>query len=123
VVTLDLVNIGVLQHELMIGRDVEMDAGKPSRYHEDMFEIAGIEPEVNVKSSMGMEPDHSEDNEVGHGDGDHEGFMVVLPPGEDTATITFTVTDEMMGEWEIGCFELDGVHYNAGMVGSLKVTR
>jgi hypothetical protein len=28
----------------------------------------------------------------------------------------------MLGEWEMGCFELDGVHYDQGMVGTFIVT-
>jgi uncharacterized cupredoxin-like copper-binding protein len=27
----------------------------------------------------------------------------------------------MVGEWEMGCFEQDGVHYDAGMKGTLVV--
>jgi hypothetical protein len=48
--------------------------------------------------------------------------MVEIPVGEDTYTMKFTVTEDMGGDWEIGCFELEGVHYTSGMVGSLAVT-
>jgi hypothetical protein len=27
----------------------------------------------------------------------------------------------MVGEWEIGCFSLDGVHYTSGMKGTIIV--
>jgi uncharacterized cupredoxin-like copper-binding protein len=27
----------------------------------------------------------------------------------------------MVGEWEIGCFEQEGVHYDAGMHGPLTI--
>src|SRR3989304_5593771 len=45
-VTLELVNVGQLAHELMIGRQVMMMANRPNSYQVDMFASAGIEPEV-----------------------------------------------------------------------------
>jgi hypothetical protein len=50
----------------------------------------------------------------------HTGFMVVLPIGAQ-ATVTFEVTEGMVGDWEMGCFEQDGVHYDAGMKGPVSV--
>jgi hypothetical protein len=52
----------------------------------------------------------------------HAGFMVVLGAG-GRGTMTFNVTEGMVGEWEIGCFEQIGVHYDAGMHGPVKVSR
>jgi len=115
-VVLHLVNVGALGHEIMFGREVEYEDGQPHGYMTDMFEMAGVEPMVSSNDSastddeMEMEEDH-----------DHEGFMVEVPPSGDEYTIEFTVTDDMVGEWEIGCFDQNGVHYNAGMVGSLTV--
>jgi hypothetical protein len=40
---------------------------------------------------------------------------------EDRATMTFTITEDMVGTWEIGCFLQDGAHYLADMKGSLVV--
>jgi plastocyanin len=124
-VTLNLVNKGQLAHEIMFGRNVMMMDGRPSGYEQDMFMEAGVEPEVMV-----MEAEHEEgedhDEEAGHEEGEehgHEGFMVLLNKTDDQATMTFTVTEDMVGEWEIGCFELDGVHYDAGMKGVFVVTR
>jgi len=111
--TFTLVNKGALEHEIMIGRNVMMMDDHPSGYKVDMFESANVEPTVK----MAMPMDMADEEEEGH-----EGFMVHLPVGSDTATMTFTVTKDMVGEWEIGCFEQDGVHYTAGMVGSLVVT-
>jgi uncharacterized cupredoxin-like copper-binding protein len=48
--------------------------------------------------------------------------MVVVPVG-GTAIVKFTVTEGMVGEWEMGCFEQDGVHYDAGMKGPVTVTK
>jgi hypothetical protein len=41
-------------------------------------------------------------------------------PGQHDFVI---VTEEMIGEWEMGCFSLDGVHYTSGMVGSSACCR
>jgi len=114
-VTLNLVNKGSLEHEIMFGRDVMMMENHPNGYQHDLFTEAGIEPEVMMMESMeGMEG--MEEEEEGH-----VGFMVHLPKTGDQATMTFTVTKEMVGEWELGCFELDGVHYQSGMVGKFIV--
>ncbi len=58
-----------------------------------------------------------------HGGGDHTGFMVMLPTGDmpSEATLTFTVTEDMVGTWEMGCFQEDGQHYDDGMVGKIVV--
>lgn len=110
-VTLNLVNNGQLQHEIMFGREVMMMNNRPAGYQTDMFEAGGVTPEVH-QEMMPME----EEEEA------HVGFMVVLPVG-GTATLTFTVTEGMVGEWEMGCFEQDGVHYDAGMKGTVMVTK
>jgi plastocyanin len=146
-VTLQLTNSGALEHEIMFGREVVTTDGRPNGYEVDMFESAGIEPVVTVeKSEKGeseeehMEGDeHQEDDEHQeedeHSEGDehsedehaedehaHAGFMVQVPASHDVYTMKFTVTEDMLGEWEVGCFLLDGVHYTSGMVGSLTVT-
>ena len=145
-ITLTLVNKGQLQHEIMFGRDMETADGRPNGYAVDLFEFAGVEPVVRggmlmIDGEMAMDEgdaghdeemddmamaddDHTEDEEMhmdedGHG---HDGLMVMLPKTDDTATMTFLVTEEMVGTWEIGCFELDGVHYDSGMTGTLTVS-
>ena len=125
-VTINLVNSGALEHEIMFGRDVMFtENGRPNGYEHDMFEEAGIEPEV-MHMEDEMEEEHTEGDEHEEEDethmGDHSGFMVVVPQGEDTARFTFTVTADMLGEWEVGCFLLDGVHYDSGMKGKFTVT-
>lgn len=111
-VTLNVVNRGTLEHEIMFGRDVMMMDNHPNGYQTDMFEEAGVEPEVMMMEGM---------EEGGHEEEGHTGFMVLLPEPGAEATITFTATPEMVGEWEMGCFELEGVHYNSGMVGKFIV--
>lgn len=115
-VTLNLVNKGQLEHEIMFGRDMMMMDNHPSGYQVDMFQQAGVEPEVMQMDDMDMaEAEHEEEG--------HTGFMVMLPEQGGNASMTFTVTDDMVGEWEIGCFELDGVHYTQGMKGTFTVTK
>ena len=124
-VTLHLTNSGALEHEIMFGREVMMMDGMPNGFTVEMFESAGVEPVVSTEKSEDTE--HEEDE---HMEGDehteedehaHSGFMVKVPVTHDIYTMSFTVTEDMVGEWEIGCFLLDGVHYNSGMVGSLTV--
>ena len=113
-VTLELENKGTLEHEMMFGRDVMMMNNRPAGYQSDMFQMANVEPQVMMQESMsGM-------GESGQG-ADHTGFMVILPKTGDKATLTFTVTKDMQGEWEIGCFSQEGVHYDAGMKGKFVV--
>src|SRR3989304_4976276 len=75
-VTLELVNMGQLPHELMFGREVMMMANRPNSYQVEMFASAGIEPEV-----MMMEGEAQMEEEEGH-----VGFMVLLGKTGDKAT-------------------------------------
>lgn len=111
-----LTNSGQLAHEIMFGRNVVMMNNRPAGYETDMFEASGVEPEVIMAEDL-----HEESEE--HEEEMHEGFMVFLPEGDHEATLRFTVEPQMAGEWEMGCFEQDGVHYDAGMKGTLTITR
>jgi uncharacterized cupredoxin-like copper-binding protein len=113
-VTLELVNNGQLQHEVMFGRDVMKMENRPSGYQVDMFEAGGVTPEINITEEGQMTEEEAEE--------EHAGFMVVLGAG-GRGTMTFNVTEGMVGEWEIGCFEQQGVHYDAGMHGPVTVAR
>lgn len=119
-VTIHLVNVGALGHEIMFGRDVEMEDGQPYGYMTDMFVAAGMEPEVTMMGGGNESMDEHSENETEEEHG-HDGFMVEVPAGDDEYTMHFTVTEDMVGIWEIGCFDQNGVHYTAGMVGSLTV--
>jgi uncharacterized cupredoxin-like copper-binding protein len=136
-VTLTLINVGALEHELMIGRELMKMDGLADGYMVDFFEFAGVEPVVTLPA--GMEAEHAEEEGDDHGDADsdehgedhgddegdeyehaHDGFMVTVQPGGEEVTVTFTVTEEMVGEWELGC--LYSGHYEAGMHGTLIIT-
>jgi len=112
-VTLNLVNSGQVEHELMIGREVIYEDGRPNGFQEDLFVTGGVEPEVSGGEPVGESADgHMHAN---------PGVMVTLPIGE-AGSLKFAVTSDMVGEWEMGCFSQEGVHYTAGMVGKLVVT-
>lgn len=109
-VTLHLVNQGTLDHELMIGRQIMMMDGAPNNYAHNLFEweapmVLGEEGDAHSMNDRGM---------------DH-GFMVLVPARGEEATITFTPTEDMVGEWEIGCFTDGGPHYIQGRKGKFLV--
>lgn len=113
-VTIELKNTGQLDHEVMFGRGLQKTNNRPSGYETDMFQAGGVTPQIVTQA------------EVKATTGQHEhgtGVMVALPPGDKTATITFPVTEAMLGEWEMGCFQLSGVHYDSGMKGKVIVSR
>lgn len=72
--------------------------------------------DADMEEEMDMEEDD------GHGDEGHSGFMISVAEGDSSSSIQFTVTEDMVGEWEIGCFLQEGTHYDEGMHGSLVVT-
>jgi plastocyanin len=115
-VTLHLTNAGALKHELMVGRGVVMENGLATGYEEDMF--ADTEPVVHVGDEH-EGGDHSNTTEHGHAS---DQFMVTVPENAGEATVTFVVTEEMVGEWEMGCFLDSGSHLQQGMTGKVVVT-
>ncbi len=131
-VTLHLVNNGALEHEVMFGQEVMMVDGHPANFEHHLFEheepmVMGGEEHADEGEHMEEgehteEGEHMEEDEHGHGGDDH-GFMVSIPGNtNETKTITFAVTEEMVGEWEIGCFIDGGSHFEQGMVGKVVVT-
>ncbi len=112
-VILEFINKGKLSHEVMFGQEVVKVNQRPRGYKTDMFKTGGIKPQVTYL--RGKPPSLSEEHE------EHSGFMLVLSQIDDSAMIKFIVTKNMIGEWEMGCFEQDGVHYDAGMKGIFLV--
>lgn len=114
---------------LMIDGEMRMEDMRDDDHQDEQDEEMAMadddmENEDEAMDNMAMEDDPADDeamhmDDAGQG---HNGLMVMLPENEDIATMTFTVTEEMLGTWEIGCFELDGVHYDAGMRGTFTVT-
>lgn len=133
-VTFILNNEGEKDHELMIGRNVIVDGGTTVGFEHDMFEES-----PPMVMGGGEEMDHAEEGNGGMGDGamgdaegdmgdmgdmemDHPGFMVLMPPQSEPTMVTFTVTEDMVGEWEMACFQGNGSHYDDGMRGKVVVT-
>jgi uncharacterized cupredoxin-like copper-binding protein len=147
-----LKNSGDLDHEFMIGREVTvaMD-GMATGFEHDFFEglmpivdppeagmvMESMEMDMDGDSmdmddgsmdmdmdgdSMDMDGDDgSMDMDMdGHDDG-HHGFMVTLAPG-GTASVTVTIPDDAVGDWEIGCFRDKGTHWSSGMHATLRIT-
>ncbi len=122
-VTIKLVNVGEKEHEFMIGREVETDEGFPDGFHVNFFaDMMGLEvmPMDAAMGIPGMDMDSTDSTMAGMEDEMGHGFMVMRDPGEQ-ASITFTVTEANIGEWEMGCFEEDGAHYDDGMKGTFTV--
>jgi len=122
-VTLNLVNDGALEHEIMFGRNMMTDGqGQPNGFETDVFMMANMQPTVTFGEGMQVGMDMGE-GEMGMTSGEHGGYMVSLPGmGGQTAQMTFTVTEDMIGEWEFGCFAQEGTHYQQGMTGTMIVT-
>lgn len=122
-VTLNLLNDGALEHEIMFGRSMMMGGnGQPNGYETDMFMMANMQPTVTFGEGMAEGMDMGE-GEMGMTSDEHSGYMVSLPGmGGQTAQMTFTVTEDMIGEWEFGCFAQEGVHYEQGMTGTMVVS-
>ena len=147
-----LKNSGDLDHEFMIGREVTvaMD-GMATGFEHDFFEglmpivdppeagmvMESMEMDMDGDSmdmddgSMDMDMDgdsmdmDGDDGSMdmdtdGHDDG-HHGFMVTLAPG-GTASVTVTIPDDAVGDWEIGCFRDKGTHWSSGMHATLRIT-
>jgi plastocyanin len=131
-------NHGMKNHEFMIGRNVMYtEAGAPNGFEVDFFE--GIEDQVQV--TLGESTSLMIDGETvmmgGMGEGSeegmhdmegmeeegmmHMGWMLESPMGSGMTVIEFTVPEGRVGEWEMGCFEDDGAHYDDGMRGTVIV--
>ena len=148
-VTFVLTNDGGTAHELMAGHDVHTEDGHPHGFESDFFDTVSnlsIDPPDALETSMegmgdGSMDDMASDTTMGDmgsdstmgdmasdstmgdmGDDEHMemGVMVGREPAE-TARITFTVTDDSVGEWDMGCFEEEGEHWGKGMKGKIIV--
>lgn len=133
-VTFVILNEGAIEHEFMIGRNmVENSDGAPNGFEHDFFETAvpNVDP-ADAGMNMGamdamdmadgeeMDMADGEEMDMGTESGDHAGYMISRRPGE-VARLTVTVPADVVGEWQIGCFEGDGSHWDAGMQATLNV--
>jgi uncharacterized cupredoxin-like copper-binding protein len=127
-------NHGMKNHEFMMGRNVMYaESGAPNGFEVDFFE--GIEDQVQVtlgESSslmidgetvmMGEGGEEGMDGmEMGEEEAMHMGWMLESPMGSGMTVIEFTVPEDRVGEWEMGCFEDNGTHYDDGMRGKVII--
>jgi uncharacterized cupredoxin-like copper-binding protein len=120
-VTIKIKNTGVVPHEWMMGREVENDEGFADGFHQNFFADSMSLEVMPMDAAMGMpDMEMTETTMAGMEDEMAHGFMVMREPGEE-ATVTFTVTADQVGEWEMACFVDDGAHYDAGMTGTFTV--
>ncbi len=108
-IRLTLVNRGQETHELMIGRDLITHEGRPAGFAQDFFEG------ISVRAERGGKP--IDIHELMEEEEEEHGFMVALEPGEEPVTLIFTIPTDKVGEWEMGCFENEGAHWELGMQG------
>lgn len=106
-----LENKGEKEHEILIGRQVNMEEGVPGGFESDLFDH-----DPSLVQASGSEGFHQgSPEEIAD-----EGYHVELEPGA-TGTLVFTIPASKAGEWEMGCFIDDGQHYEEGMHGTLIV--
>lgn len=127
-VRLIIENKGQKNHEFMIGRTVAYNsAGEPEGFEEDFF--APISDQVNVNLGMGamvvMDGQVMQGMDMGGGmENIHaQGWMVMSNTGSGQTVIEFTVPESAVGEWEMGCFQDKGAHYDDGMRGKVVVIK
>ena len=134
---------GEKDHEFMIGRDVRITDGAPDGFEHNFFEgetpmvmpadaaMSGDMDDMDMSSDTTM-GDMSSDTTMGDmgsdttmgdmemGDEKAHGFMIMRSPGTE-ATLTITIPADASGEWQFGCFEEDGAHWDDGMRGKLII--
>ncbi len=130
-----ITNEGAHADEFMIGRDpIRGEDYLTERVWtpwggEDFF--AGLDVMVEGGTPMnfeGMEMDMGDGAPMEEGDDGDTGGMVLLQPGGpgssesgEVSFMEFTVPDDAVGTWEIGCFQEAGQHYEDGMRATLIV--
>jgi len=104
---------------VMESMEMDMDDGSMDMDGDDgSMDMDGDDGSMDMDGDDGsMDMDMDTD---GHDDG-HHGFMVTLAPG-GTASVTVTIPDDAVGDWEIGCFRDKGTHWSSGMHATLRIT-
>lgn len=96
-------NAGQMKHEVLLGRDVIEDDGRPRNYREHL--LAAVPVDVEIKTTVAGEEREIEIETNGI-------IELELDPGVRIA-VNFKLPSQTKGEWELGCF-IAG-HYEAGM--------
>ena len=106
----------------MVMESMDMDGDDDSMDMDgDSMDMDGDDGSMDMDMDTDGHDDVSMDMDTdGHDDG-HHGFMVTLAPG-GTASVTVTIPDDAVGDWEIGCFRDKGTHWSSGMHATLRIT-
>jgi len=124
------------EHEETEMEGMDMGTEEPSEGDAEDMHMEGDEHEEETMEGMDMGGEHEDEHDQGPmGEfgpyqsplmDQHPGFMVLLDPlsmtpsGEVTV-LTFTVPEDKVGTWTIGCFQEGGQHFDDGMRGTLIV--
>jgi len=146
-VTLHVRNGSATDHELMIGRNPLRDESGQlgDGFEHDFFALT--QPEVSGEAqvmglegaqmdmpmgtataegemAMGSETPSTETGGMeGMGEAEMQNGFMAMFESEQEADISFTVNEDMLGAWTMGCFETSQgiVHFDEGMVGNVIV--
>jgi uncharacterized cupredoxin-like copper-binding protein len=120
----DLVTVMLGEGAMLMIDDqmIMMDMEEDMDMEHDMEEDMDMEEDASMEEDMAMEEDmeHADEGEHDEGMG-HAGWMVMDAAGSGPTVIEFVVPLDRVGEWEMGCFEDDGTHYEDGMRGKITV--
>lgn len=109
-----LTNDGQRPHEWVIGKGLMSMPGMAKTFNEQFFSGVDVKFERDGKPA---DPSTVWMTQMGPDE-----RSVALPIGTRPIAVIFTVPDKP-GEWEIGCFEDFGAHYESGMKGKVTVER
>jgi uncharacterized cupredoxin-like copper-binding protein len=102
-IQLEIVNVGLVEHDLLIGMELERYRWDQQTLVNDFFKGVQLKhSEQRGRLNAGPQQNTSLKLEVG-----------------GKATLVFTVPTDRAGAWEFGCFVTG--HYEAGMKGTLTV--
>ncbi|KAA3644082.1 MAG: hypothetical protein DWQ07_18380 [Chloroflexi bacterium] len=112
-----MINDEAVMMDMAMEEEMNMEEGG------EMAEGEMTEGEMSEEDMAMEEEEHADDGDE-HAEGmGHDGWMVMNAAGSGTTIIEFTVPADRVGEWELGCFEDDGTHYDDGMRGTLVVVQ
>lgn len=107
-----LANEGQKDHEWVVGKTVMSMPGMAKTFNDQFF--AGVDVTFE-RDGKPADPSTVWMKEMGPDE-----RSVALPAGTSPVTVIFIVPNKP-GEWEMGCFEDDGAHYDDGMKGKVTV--
>lgn len=93
-------------HHVSFGREILLDDGAEVGFAEDL--LAGTGARIEPSRARTGPSDQFPTLSVG------------VEPGE-TATLTVTLPEDRVGEWQMGCFTARGCQFRTGLAGTIEV--